>query len=54
MSCVIVVDRQKIQKTAENRESATPWNRIPPQEYLLIIRLFTNLPLTIEKKYLIV
>ena len=34
MSCFIVVDRQKIQKTAENRAPETPWKGVPPQEYL--------------------
>ena len=36
MHCFVVVDRQKNQKTVENRAPETPWLRAPPQEYLLL------------------
>ena len=43
MRCFIVVDRQKIQKTVENREPETPWKWVPPQEYLLPSRFLIKI-----------
>ena len=43
MRCFIVVDRQKIQKTAENRAPETPWKWVPPQEYLLPSRFLIKI-----------
>ncbi len=37
MRYFVVVDRRKIQKTAENREPETPWKGEPPMEYLLYL-----------------
>ena len=36
MHCFIVVDRQKNQKTVENRAPETPWKGDSHQEYLLL------------------
>lgn len=35
MRYFVVVDRRKIQKTAENREPETPWQGVTLWEYLL-------------------
>lgn len=35
MRYFVVVDRRKIQKTAENREPETPWQGVALWEYLL-------------------
>lgn len=39
MHYFVVVDRRKIQKTAENREPETPWKGVSPREYLLIFKI---------------
>lgn len=43
MRCFIVVDRQKIQKTVENRAPETPWKGVSPQEYLLPSRFLIKI-----------
>lgn len=43
MRCFIVVDRQKNQKTVENRAPETPWKEAYPQEYLLPSRFFIKI-----------
>lgn len=53
MRYFVVVDRRKIQKTAENREPETPWKGESPQEYLFFVtytlhslRIFSGFYLT--------